>query len=347
MNIISSQQTAIPQDLGIPGIYALLLCKVVLHWGIHPETLFAPFYFDQQQLTQPDFRIPIRVANDLAQHALILTGESSLGIQLGTQMRISNHGMLGYAMLTAVNLEAALMLANRFIQLRLPFMQLSFSVIEQQVSLQLHCDIKIEPLRTEIMLALMLGILNMSKAMTGIEIFNAVIDFDFSKPTNFDYYCQYMPHDQFHFGQAYALISFDKNNLNAKMLNADPLANQVVINQCEAELSAWNRRRRVALQVRELLSYAEHHSLNIEQVAKCLHRSARTLKRQLAAEGSSFSVLADEVRYRYATSLLSRTDFNLEYIADELGYSDAANFSRAFKRWSGRSPSLWRKDWSL
>ncbi len=46
----------------------------------------------------------------------------------------------------------------------------------------------------------------------------------------------------------------------------------------------------------------------------------------------------------YATSLLSRTDYSLEQIADELGYSDVANFSRAFKRWSGRSPSNWRKD---
>ena len=45
-----------------------------------------------------------------------------------------------------------------------------------------------------------------------------------------------------------------------------------------------------------------------------------------------------------ATSLLSRTDYTLEQIADELGYSDVANFSRAFKRWSGRSPSSWRKD---
>ena len=55
-------------------------------------------------------------------------------------------------------------------------------------------------------------------------------------------------------------------------------------------------------------------------------------------------IIVDEVRYRHATSLLSRTDYSLEQIADELGYSDVANFSRAFKRWSGRSPSNWRKD---
>lgn len=98
------------------------------------------------------------------------------------------------------------------------------------------------------------------------------------------------------------------------------------------------------MRVRDILSNSEQHYLSIENVAEYLHMSDRTLKRQLAAEGTSFSTLVDEVRYRHATSLLSRTDYSLEQIADELGYSDVANFSRAFKRWSGRSPSNWRKD---
>lgn len=97
-------------------------------------------------------------------------------------------------------------------------------------------------------------------------------------------------------------------------------------------------RRRLAMRVRDILSNSEQHYLSIENVAEYLHMSDRTLKRQLAAEGTSFSTLVDEVRYRHATSLLSRTDYSLEQIADELGYSDVANFSRAFKRWSGRSP---------
>ena len=128
------------------------------------------------------------------------------------------------------------------------------------------------------------------------------------------------------------------------MVNADPIASQIAINQCEAELSALGERRRLAMRVRDILTHSEQHYLSIENVADRLHMSDRTLKRQLAAEGTSFSTLVDEVRYRHATSLLSRTDYTLEQIADELGYSDVANFSRAFKRWSGRSPSNWRKD---
>ena len=66
--------------------------------------------------------------------------------------------------------------------------------------------------------------------------------------------------------------------------------------------------------------------------------SDRTLKRQLAAEGTSFSTLVDEVRYRMQ-HLYSRTDYSLEQIADELAVQ-MYHSSRAFKRWSGRSPVM-------
>ncbi len=52
----------------------------------------------------------------------------------------------------------------------------------------------------------------------------------------------------------------------------------------------------------KILTHAEQHYLSIENVADYLHMSDRTLKRQLAAEGTSFSNLVDEVRYRHATS---------------------------------------------
>ncbi len=66
-------------------------------------------------------------------------------------------------------------------------------------------------------------------------------------------------------------------------------------------------RHRIAMRVRDILTNSEQHYLSIESVAERLHMSDRTLKRQLAAEGTSFSTLVDEVRYRHATSLLSRT----------------------------------------
>lgn len=332
------------QDQGIPGVYGLLLLDVISRWGYNDESLFKPFGLTSEQLADPEFRIPTAIANDMVKHALKLTGEPTLGYHLGTQMRISIHGFIGYAIMTANNITEALVLANRFIQLRLPFLQLFFSTFGVKASVQLQTDIQMEPLRTEISIALMIGLISMAKAITGISDATGEIDFDFKKPEGFERFMVKFPTHQFRFEQPHLLLSFDKNYLMNKLVHADPIASQIAINQCEAELSALGERHRIAMRVRDILTNSEQHYLSIEAVADRLHMSDRTLKRQLAAEGTSFSTLVDEVRYRHATSLLSRTDFTLEQIADELGYSDVANFSRAFKRWSGRSPSNWRKD---
>ena len=332
------------QDQGIPGVYGLLLLDVVSRWGYSAETLFAPFHLNSELLADPNYRMPNALANELVKHALKITGESTLGYHLGNQMRISIHGFIGYAIMTASNATEALILANRFIQLRMPFLQLYFSTFGEKATLQLQCDINIEPLRTEIIMALTIGIMSMAKALTGCDVSDSQIDFDFPKPEGFDKYLHKIHNHVIKFDQPHLLASFDKKYLGLQMVNADPIASQLAINQCEAELSSLGERRRLAMRVRDLLTNAEQHYLSIEHVAEQLHMSDRTLKRQVAAEGTSFSTLVDEVRYRHALSLLSRTDYTLEQIADALGYSDVANFSRAFKRWSGRSPSNWRKD---
>ncbi|MGL6234568.1 MAG: AraC family transcriptional regulator [Segniliparus sp.] len=75
------------------------------------------------------------------------------------------------------------------------------------------------------------------------------------------------------------------------------------------------------------------------QIAKQLQMSERTLQRQLAARGSSFSALRDEVRGERALELLRGTTLPVHRIAEELGYSDTREFGRAFRRWTGRSPT--------
>ena len=80
----------------------------------------------------------------------------------------------------------------------------------------------------------------------------------------------------------------------------------------------------------------------LARVASTLYVSERTLKRRLQEEEASFQALVDQVRLERARDLLASTTMNLSQIADSLGYADAANFTRAFKRWTGLSPSHFR-----
>jgi AraC-like DNA-binding protein len=77
---------------------------------------------------------------------------------------------------------------------------------------------------------------------------------------------------------------------------------------------------------------------SIEYTAAALGMSIRSLQRHLSKDGISYSRLIDKVRYQKAIALMQDAEVPLIEVAYSLGYSDPANFSHAFKRWTGVSP---------
>jgi AraC-like DNA-binding protein len=77
----------------------------------------------------------------------------------------------------------------------------------------------------------------------------------------------------------------------------------------------------------------------IGSAARIVGMSVRTLQRRLAETGVSYSDLVDEVRLASALALIDDRSIKFSEIARKLGYADAANFDRAFRRWTGHSPS--------
>ena len=78
-------------------------------------------------------------------------------------------------------------------------------------------------------------------------------------------------------------------------------------------------------------------------MARGLHTSERTLNRRLQAEGSSFRTLKSDALAAWGKLYLAHTDQSVESIAAALGYQDAANFRRAFRKSVGRSPNDYRQ----
>lgn len=81
----------------------------------------------------------------------------------------------------------------------------------------------------------------------------------------------------------------------------------------------------------------------IEQVARSLNMSARTLQRRLAENGHSITGMRDLIRFKLAIQSLQFKRHSIEEIAEKLGFSDRHCFTQAFKRWSSLSPSAYRK----
>ena len=80
----------------------------------------------------------------------------------------------------------------------------------------------------------------------------------------------------------------------------------------------------------------------IEDVAKELRTSSRTLQRRLADDGATFQQLIQEARRELARHYLLHSSLELNQTAFLLGYEDAHSFFRAFHGWEGSSPGEWR-----
>jgi len=96
--------------------------------------------------------------------------------------------------------------------------------------------------------------------------------------------------------------------------------------------------------LRQILpTFFERGNCKIESIADVTEIGVRTLQRRIKAHGTSFHALLGEARFALAKSMLEDPDSTTAGIAAQLGYTDSAHFIRAFRRWSGMTPSEFRK----
>lgn len=96
----------------------------------------------------------------------------------------------------------------------------------------------------------------------------------------------------------------------------------------------------VARQVRQYLTRGP--DLTLDELAHETGLSPHKLRRLLRAEGTTLATIRENVRRDKAMRLLARGNATVEAIAETLGYAEARSFTRAFRQWTGRSPSAWR-----
>jgi len=95
--------------------------------------------------------------------------------------------------------------------------------------------------------------------------------------------------------------------------------------------------------VRAALSDPDQPIARLPTLAKRLAMSERTLKRRLQAHGTSYSRLVDSARRERAITLLLVPSVTVQRVATSIGYTDPANFARAFRKWTGQTPSNYRR----
>lgn len=134
-----------------------------------------------------------------------------------------------------------------------------------------------------------------------------------------------------------ARVRFDAAALDRPLPQGNPATAAVCEQLCADLVQRRRARTGLAQQVRVRIAQELAAGAPAARVAAALGLSERTLRRRLAAEGTSYSELLDEVRSGLAAGLLA-TSLSLDDVALRLGYAEASSLIHAHRRWTGRTP---------
>ncbi|WP_147707457.1 AraC family transcriptional regulator [Microvirga massiliensis] len=144
------------------------------------------------------------------------------------------------------------------------------------------------------------------------------------------------------FDQEVAALVFPARDLEHRVSGADPVLRAMLAERIQ-HLTAPPASE-LADHIRRLLrTRLTRNRCSAEAIAELLKMHRRTLTRHLKDSGMGYRALANEVRFEIARQLLEDTEVPLGQIAAALGYSEASAFTRAFRRWSGQTPTAWRE----
>ena len=166
--------------------------------------------------------------------------------------------------------------------------------------------------------------------------------FPFAAPRHHAVYPLLFP-GEIAFDAAQAGFSFDAQYLSLPLRRDEAALRNMLQRALPLTVLQYRRDRLLVQRVRELLRHDAATLRSAQAVSEALHVSARTLHRQLAEEGASLQGLKDEARREQAIAQLSRSARPIKQIAHAVGFGSEKSFARAFRQWTGESPSDYRR----
>jgi AraC-like DNA-binding protein len=148
----------------------------------------------------------------------------------------------------------------------------------------------------------------------------------------------------FRFGAPFNGFSAPARYLSMPVQGADPNLHALIRKHAEAMLAELPRAHSLTERVRALLAeQLANGAPSLGQIARHVSMSERTLARHLEDEGTTYKALLEDLRRRLARRYVRRSELPFAEIAALLGFSQAAAFHRAFRRWTGRTPLEYRR----
>lgn len=333
------------KDKIYPAAKIVVIVDLLAEEGIPVEQALADVALSPEQLRAPATKVSGAQVLQSCRNAAKLARDPQFAYRASSRFCVSTYGMYGFAALSSPNFRETIAFASAYHRLATPLVEVEFSeegsaAVWSMTPLPLP---DIDGPLYEFITRLHMGVLlSLHRKLLGAAFKPALVTYAFGQPHEdseatafFD--CPVV------YGEPTNIFTFE-----AAWLDRQPdFGNEHVYAElkqlCDGLLKEFELGTGVAGQVRKLILSNLSRPVGFERAAECLNMSGRSLRRRLHEEGTSFGQLFDELRVQVAIKYVRDTDLSVEDIASAMGFSDAASFRQAFRRWTNAAPSEYRR----
>lgn len=332
---------AAAQEATTIGGYCTAIAKTLDASGVDSERIFRAVGVQLHMVNGPMVRLPVATLTRLYRACVEATNNPYFGLSVARHIHISNLHALGYALAASSTLIDFCRRLERYF--RLVSQAATLRVIEDGDRIVVRgTDFKTEVSgETE---DAFIGFLVLTMRMLYKPGFNPLsVELHRPMPREGDEPYRAFMRAPLSFSNQATTLVFDRHELMQPLGGACPELAQVNDNIANQYLARLDKNDVVTGVTQKIIELLPSGDCSREKVAEALCMSPATLQVRLAKRGTSFLQLMDDTRRELARNYMQQQARSVTEITFQLGFTSTSNFARAFKRWTGKSPTQFRE----
>lgn len=335
----------LPDERIYPPYKIGVIVDILAEQGISPEDCLKGSQVTVEDLSNAFALTSVSQYLTVCQNAVSLSRDPSIAFEAGARLHLSAYGIYGYALMSCMSLREYFRLAVKYRRLTTPPTMIEFVEHADIVTWTFPEIFVSTPSRQlrEFLIEQQFSVnITHLQQVAGRKHSPLRACFSYPSPAHADVYPKYLDCPCF-FNQPRCELIYDSSILDQKPQMAHRLTAALVQEMCDQLIGQTMEPADLATKVYQILVSKPGEFPSMDSVAHMLNLSGRSLRRHLDLEGTSFQAIVDDVRCSLALKYLKTTRMSTSDIAMLLGFSDAANFRRALKRWTGKGAQALRQ----
>jgi len=326
--------------------YVKIFVQLVEDKGILASDILADTHIDPQHI-EKDSHIDSSQLMQLISNASRLLNDEDWGLQFGERLHLGTHGLLGHVSTSANNSLESLKTYQQFLQIRSQLVSIDYQLKGQSVVIlfAIHANIahaKTAPHNRPIIDGCVSGLITILGTKFPLHSVDIPVHLSYPKPQSIEPHLSILG-SNITFNSDQNSVEIPLSLLTQQNATANAGVFQLVTQQSEAALTQIQQEENLSNTINRHLLENPEAIISQDMMAEKLNMTPRTLRRKLHQIGSNYQEIQNSVRKDIAIKYLQDTSWSIQEVSSRLGYSEEVNFSRAFKRWVGVTPSLFRK----